>query len=74
MIKHLAASLVALSLTAAPVAANAAPMRAAAPVSPARSNLFGEEGGGLILALIILAGTLYVILEQEDDEETPDSP
>ena len=68
---QLLAGFAAFSLALSPVAAHAAPARAAAPAADA-SELGGGEGGGLILALIILAGTIFAIVSQEDDG--PDSP
>jgi hypothetical protein len=63
----------AFSLAAAPIAtANAAPLRASAPISSEASALGGGEGGGLVLAIIIVAGIIGAILDQEDD--SPDSP
>jgi len=72
MMKMLVAGFAALSLSAAPVGAAAAPARASAPVTDANA-LAGGEGGGLIIALIILAGTIFAIMSQEDDDD-PDSP
>ena len=74
MKKLVTSAILAFSLTAAPIAtAQAAPFRAAAPMSEDASELGGErEGGGLILAIIILAGIIGAILAQEND--SPDSP
>ena len=73
MKKLVTSILLAFSLTAAPIAvAQAAPVRAAAPISAEASELGGREGGGLILAIIIVAGIIAAILAQEDD--SPDSP
>ena len=73
MKKLFTSALLALSLTAAPIAtAQTAPLRASAPISGEASELGGGEGGGLILALIIVAGIIAAILAQEED--SPDSP
>ena len=72
MKKLITSAVLALSLVAAPVAAAyAAPLRATAPTTDA-NNLGGKEGGGLILALLIVAGIIGAILDQEND--SPDSP
>lgn len=70
MLKPTMAAFAALSLAAAPVA-NAAPARASAPMEQGNA-LAGGEGGGLILAIVIVAGIIGAILAQEDDN--PDSP
>ena len=72
MKKLITSAVLALSMSAAPVAtAFAAPLRASAPTTEANS-LGGKEGGGLILALLIVAGIIGAILAQEND--SPDSP
>ena len=74
MKKLVTSAILGFSLIAAPLAtAQAAPLRAAAPMSEGSSELGGgREGGGLILALIIVAGIIAAILTQEND--SPDSP
>ena len=73
MKKLVTSAILAFSLIAAPIAtASAAPSRAAAPISEEASELGGGEGGGLVLAIIILAGIIGAILAQEND--SPDSP
>jgi hypothetical protein len=71
MLKFLVTGLTAFSLAAAPVGAAAAPGRASAPTTDA--NALAGESGGLIVALVILAGTIFAIMSQEDDDD-PDSP
>ena len=70
MKRLLTAAAVSLALAAAP-AASAAPTRASAPMSEA-----SEMGGSLPLRVIIvllteLGGAIYLIVDDEDD---PDSP
>ncbi|HLV06296.1 MAG TPA: hypothetical protein VKY80_01335 [Croceibacterium sp.] len=72
MIKKLMMSAAAATLVAAPIAAQAAPVRAPAPTSDSE-----ELAGGLLLpALIALAVAvgIYLIVDDGDDDDLPVSP
>ena len=64
----------AAALAAAPIAAQAAPERAAAPVS-AEEEL--GSSGGLAIAALVLIGfivALFLLLDSEQDVDVPFSP
>jgi hypothetical protein len=68
--RSLSAAAVALSLSAAPVVAQAAPQRAAAPTSQA--NELG--GSSLILGLLALAAFIAAIIIATKNHNNPVSP
>jgi hypothetical protein len=62
----------AAALAAAPIAAQAAPPRVAAPVAESE-----ELGGGMILPIAILLGlvvVIYLAIDSEEDIDVPFSP
>lgn len=71
-LRHFLSAVAALSLAAAPVAAEAA----AAPASRGGSPVEGEEiGGGFIIPLIgVLAVIVAVVLIADDSNDSPASP
>lgn len=72
IVKTMLASAAALGLTAAPIAAQAAPARAATPVDQSEDI----AGGGTLLyvALAAAAIALVVIFSSDDEDELPTSP
>ena len=79
-LRHLLAATAALSMTAAPVAANANPA-ATLSVAQARTasttdgdnGLTGAGGGGIIAGLIV-AGIIGIVVIGETRDDDPDSP
>lgn len=73
MKRLITASAVSLALALAPAAAQAAaPARAAAPMVDESEMGGGISGPALIVLIAILAGAIYLVLDDEDDDS--DSP
>jgi hypothetical protein len=66
------ASAAALGLIAAPIAAQAAPARAATPIG--QSERLAGEGTILYVALAAAAIALVIIFASDDEDELPTSP
>lgn len=83
MLKYLAGAAVAVSLMTVSVAASAAPLNAAAPLSLSKGVRTGAStkdaskfSGGVVYALLIAAGVaaILIIAGTNDDNDKPDSP
>ena len=70
--KTLFASAAALGLVAAPITAQAAPVRAATPVG--QSEQIAGGGTALYVALGIFAVAMIILLADNDSEDLPTSP
>ena len=79
-LRHLLVATAALSLTAAPVAANANPAaslsvgKARAGSSTSGDNGLTGAGGGGIIAGLIVAGIVAIVVVGETRDDDPDSP
>lgn len=83
-LKSLAMASAGLALVAAPVAASAAPANSASSLSVSNSvraraqasessQMAGESTIPLLIGAAIIAGVTYLIIDNENDEDAPDS-